>query len=410
MNNQSSTEDLIRELEEALQQLNDWETVETTTSGLPDVDFNMFSIDLPSPTANTTEEVTSLCRNEELELNVEIPSQDTTPAEIPSQDTTPAQIPSQDTTPAQIPSQDTTPAQIPSQDTTPAQIPSQDTTTAQIPSQDTTDPAQTPSQDTTGPAQTPSQDTSPDTAPLCCGCSAGAALWCPQCNLDYCKACSDGAHRFVALAGHSPAPLEEATVVFSVGPLPPLEEVLPARLPSRYFSVDKLLAFQQGSLHAVRRSGHGLPYPDFTQYHLLYDFFYSEVDTEGFKSLKNQVGRMVQTCRSRADVTCLLQYILDTLLERKRTLSAKVRSKCVALRDGPQSSLKRDRKAEGSFHRVLRANQLFVHSLFALVKDEVATRSNLQRDYLIEDVAEILLMSRHLFYPHKAINRTSSSG
>ena len=93
----------------------------------------------------------------------------------------------------------------------------------------------------------------PDSASLCCECSAGA--WSrssvPQCNLDYCKACSDGAHRFVALTGHSPAPLEEPTVVFSVGPLPTLEEVLPACIHSKYFSVDKLLAFQQGSLHAL---------------------------------------------------------------------------------------------------------------------------------------------------------------
>ena len=103
MNNQSSTEDLIRELEEALRQLEDWETVETTASGLPDVDFNLYSIDLPSPTANTTEEITSPCGDEELEVDVKTPSQDTTPdpAQTPSQDTTPdpAQTPSQDTTP-----------------------------------------------------------------------------------------------------------------------------------------------------------------------------------------------------------------------------------------------------------------------------------------------------------------------
>ena len=397
MNNRTDQDqDLIRELEEALRQLNEWETVETT-SGLPDVDFNL-------PDVNPFDPPSSSSASGLTDVDVNLP--DVNPLDPPSSSSasglTDVDVTLPDVNPLDPPSSSSasglTDVDVNLPDGNPLDPPSSSANVAtKIP-------------DTTEEITSSSQDTTPDPAPLCCECSAGAALRCPQCNLDYCKACSDGAHRFVAMAGHSPAPLEEATVVFSVEPLPPIEEVLPARSPSKYFSVDKLLAFQQGSLHAVRRPGRGLPYPDFTQYHLLYDFFYSEVDAEGFKCLKNQVGRMVQTCRSREDVTCLLQFILDTLLERKRGLSARVRIKCVELRDAPQSSMKRDRKAEGSFHRVLRANQLFVHALFALVKDEVTTRGNLQRDYLIEDVAEILLMSRHLFYPHKAIQRTSSSG
>ena len=119
---------------------------------------------------------------------------------------------------------------------------------------------------------------------------------------------------------------------------------------------------------------------------------------------------MVGTCPSREDVTCLLQFILDTLLVRKKKLSARVRRHCVELRDGPQPSLGSDKLAEGSFHRVVRANQLFVQSLYDLVRDEVHKRSNLQRDYLMEDVAEVLLISRHLFYPHKLIRKTPSTG
>ena len=48
------------------------------------------------------------------------------------------------------------------------------------------------------------------------------------------------------------------TSLFGGAPPPPLEHVLPnstARIfSSKYFSVDKLLAFQQGSLHTVRRT------------------------------------------------------------------------------------------------------------------------------------------------------------
>ena len=256
-------------------------------------------------------------------------------------------------------------------------------------------------------SQHPSQDITPgvdekilpDSASLCCDCSAGAALRCPQCNLDYCKACSDGAHRFVALTGHSPAPLEEPTVVFSVGPSRRSKKCyLPVSPPS----TSRLI----NSWHSSRGPCTLWPWSALPWLHpappsvLLYDLLYSEVGAEGFKSLNEPGGAhgsMVHTCRSREDVICLLQFILDTLLERKRGLSARVRKTCVELRNGPPSN-----------------NQLFVHSLYALVKDEVATQSkcNLQRDYLIEDVAEIPLMSRHLFYPHKAIkfNRTSSSG
>ena len=54
----------------------------------------------------------------------------------------------------------------------------------------------------------------------------------------------------MALAEHLLARVGEVTGVFFVMPLHPLEDVLPnstARLPSsKYFSMDKLLAFQQG--------------------------------------------------------------------------------------------------------------------------------------------------------------------
>ena len=248
----------------------------------------------------------------------------------------------------------------------------------------------------------------PETA-SCCECSTTAEVTCAQCDLTYCKSCSERVHKFFVLASHTPSTLDTPVVEISSAPLPPLEDLVSYRsTPLKYFSVDKLLAFQQGALHGVRRST--LPYPDITQYHLLYDFFYNEVDVEGFINLKNMVGGMVGTCRSRADVTSLLQCILDTLLARKKRLSALVRRHCVELRDGPQPSLGSDKLAEGSFHRVVRANQLFVQSLYALVRDEVLQRGNLQRDYLMEDVAEILLISRHLFYPHKLIKRTPSSG
>ncbi len=65
--------------------------------------------------------------------------------------------------------------------------------------------------------------------------------------------------------------------------------------------------------------------------------------------------------------------------------------------------LGRVKAEERSYARVLRANQWFVHSLLALVRAEVTKRRELLH-FLMEDVAEMLHLSRNLFFPHELIN------
>ena len=237
---------------------------------------------------------------------------------------------------------------------------------------------------------------------------------CLECALAYCRACSDRAHSFWFLSRHTnfETVADGPLVEFSTDPLPPLSElqsVPPASqevraVVARYFSVEKLHAFRHGQIHAVRRDT--LPSPEFADYHLLEEFLRSNSDSAGFDSLKNQVDRRLDSAVTRQDVADCLDNVLHTLLERKRLLSSRVRRECARLRD--EGRLGRRKEAEGSHARVLRANQFFIQALFAFVRKEVEVRGSL-RDYLIEDVAEILLLSRHLFFPHRLVGRSSTA-
>ena len=237
----------------------------------------------------------------------------------------------------------------------------------------------------------------------CCECGTNASIRCAQCALAYCKACSESVHAFAALKMHSPVS-DAQEVIFSTKPLPPLERLLPpatqeVRLIMKYFSSDKIMAFQSGRLHHVRQSG--LPSPNFANYHLLYDHFYSKMNSKGFQDLQKQVDGMVCAAETRLEVDNAFSYILDTLNSREKELCASVRDACKTMRN--DGVLGRVKAEERSYARVLRANQWFVHSLLALVRAEVTKRRELPH-FLMEDVAEMLHLSRNLFFPHELIN------
>ena len=106
------------------------------------------------------------------------------------------------------------------------------------------------------------------------------------------------------------------------------------------------------------------------------------------------------TGHEATEETTSTQDRIDTLNLREKELCASVRDLCKAMRDDVLSRVKAE---ERSYARVLRANQWFVHSLLALVRAEVTKRRELPH-FLMEDVAEMLHLSRNLFFPHELIN------